>query len=1259
MGRIIVSVTFNPVADSQGLYAAVSVPAQRMSVYWLLLFGPTPPAGPLESSATWASYSGCYIFIPAGETISNISNFVQALKKQFPATDTLGRFVTWIADPNLAPAGVVSFASRILPSSTQAGIGGDSPVPLAPAITLDVPAGSKLGITTDGAGLTLNGSNAGPIQLMRNAIGSNLNAGPITLPLTGVPAGTFLFDAIWNNSDLATFFNDTIGISSNSIMPANEIRFFYETQGTVQSLRYPVFAPVDASQNPLPLYLQVSLDPLNVWDSTRTFFGLDVGKFAAGQVPTATSFFSTDGNICTLVPQQSAGYAFGMRQPVDPSEGPGTYAYLTPCGVFDIQAANNPSATSAGGIQHLMCGLTGTEYLLAASGATIEFMPGNPAHAGTNFTQPAGGTPTVVDPCHAPPHPGGTPMVDGALLNDTYTTSWLQVNPATPQPGVIDHGYAVQPEASVYYSTVQDSGTNTAYPYPLALGCRVSQLADESNAGAIVPVPVAPYGGVWSTGETPTSPAVLQSFESQIIATTRHATAPKDEVNGPTFFDPVAHLGVNGGYAKTPEGLLVQLNTTESLQPGTMGNLLLAKSPNTPPTGFVVNNSAGPYRVGATSITLSGGSEPIVGGDSVSFAGDPNVYAVVSPLVNNVLTLAAPGLKQTLADGAAVTVILSATELSFVGNPVIKPDLSNALMNDNLFMVVTNPTPLGGIATPGGSGFFNEIAVGEWTFKLDVGFTTDQVNYPATILIFKFTTALNVVDLVNNAAYWQDWQTFTDPDPTHPNPSPNIALLQTQINSFLCTAETEVNKDPASVFANFWTKATDPNWTGILGINVGLDVADLPIDIQDLLGGIYGQLRAHHFGVTTNRIHGPDSTAWQIEQSSIFALIHYESDYFAPETKAPTHLPQDFGGFGFQVLKLEVLIENSALTFFNSRLAVTIPQLFKSNVALSNPTAPSFGNVIEIDGTYVKHGDTGTVVFDTTTPQVFEPTSTKLRALSEVYVTDATLVGVSSTTAADGTGNITVLSNFALSGELWFLPDCSGEAAKGLDLFSYGSELTTGLGFGAYNIAMTTVIANSVGQITKMGPDLSQFQVAPSSTPRVGSLLSALPLKLTAFLSGPDSSGWPVTFDGQSTNSFAADFALQFQASLGSLGALSTITDSLEVNLVLGWQAADDSDEDQLWLLMVPPKTMLGQLGFGIEGVLDTTFSNVAVVAETWNNIKVYAIQFANVQIQLLGISLIPHSTGGSRNFTLFADPSQGNASNLGWLMTITVPNKG
>jgi hypothetical protein len=72
-------------------------------------------------------------------------------------------------------------------------------------------------------------------------------------------------------------------------------------------------------------------------------------------------------------------------------------------------------------------------------------------------------------------------------------------------------------------------------------------------------------------------------------------------------------------------------------------------------SGYLVNNVAG-YAVGDTAITLDTGSGTILAGDVVTFAGDTNKYVVATALAANVVTLAAPGLRQTLANDVALTV---------------------------------------------------------------------------------------------------------------------------------------------------------------------------------------------------------------------------------------------------------------------------------------------------------------------------------------------------------------------------------------------------------------------------------------------------------------------------------------------------------------------------------------------------------------------------------------------------------------------------
>lgn len=75
---------------------------------------------------------------------------------------------------------------------------------------------------------------------------------------------------------------------------------------------------------------------------------------------------------------------------------------------------------------------------------------------------------------------------------------------------------------------------------------------------------------------------------------------------------------------------------------------------------YLVNNGAG-YPVGATAITVDGGTGTILAGDIITFAGDTNKYVVASALAANVVTLAATGLRKAVADNAAITVTATST----------------------------------------------------------------------------------------------------------------------------------------------------------------------------------------------------------------------------------------------------------------------------------------------------------------------------------------------------------------------------------------------------------------------------------------------------------------------------------------------------------------------------------------------------------------------------------------------------------------------
>lgn len=75
---------------------------------------------------------------------------------------------------------------------------------------------------------------------------------------------------------------------------------------------------------------------------------------------------------------------------------------------------------------------------------------------------------------------------------------------------------------------------------------------------------------------------------------------------------------------------------------------------------YQVNNASG-YAVGATSIAVDTGSGTILAGDIITFTGDTNKYVVASALAGGVVTLAAPGLRQAVADNTAISVVAAST----------------------------------------------------------------------------------------------------------------------------------------------------------------------------------------------------------------------------------------------------------------------------------------------------------------------------------------------------------------------------------------------------------------------------------------------------------------------------------------------------------------------------------------------------------------------------------------------------------------------
>jgi len=112
-------------------------------------------------------------------------------------------------------------------------------------------------------------------------------------------------------------------------------------------------------------------------------------------------------------------------------------------------------------------------------------------------------------------------------------------------------------------------------------------------------------------------------------------------------------------------------------------------------TGYQTNEVAG-YAVGATSITLDTGSNTVIAGDIVSFAGDTNLYIVKTALTANVVVLQEPGLVKTLANDVAMTITAATTRNMFFHRSAIQlatraPAMPEGGDNADDMLLITDP----------------------------------------------------------------------------------------------------------------------------------------------------------------------------------------------------------------------------------------------------------------------------------------------------------------------------------------------------------------------------------------------------------------------------------------------------------------------------------------------------------------------------------------------------------------------------------------
>ena len=590
------------------------------------------------------------------------------------------------------------------------------------------------------------------------------------------------------------------------------------------------------------------------------------------------------------------------------------------------------------------------------------------------------------------------------------------------------------------------------------------------------------------------------------------------------------------------------------------------------------------------------------------------------------------------------------------GGSLIDLNLSNVLMQNQLFLVVSNPDHLGQ--------FQSLLTMCRFNFLLDVSLED-------TILIFKFNTSLTLKELVAQPSLWAESAAFVGGSPSQ------VEATQKAIQDYIQTAEDDAGAS-GNPFGYFNQLANRKDWTGILAMHCAIDGRGMPPDLEMLLGGINGQLRAHHFGIETNRI--VNEGGLQLEDSSLFGVIYYRNES-PPDTDPNVD-------FAYAVETLTVVFSNSNITQFATKIGLTINNLFGRAVELLSEvglSSPMLANTLIITGQYQTQDGVGTLTFITESPIVygFVVEEGRNRVLDRIEFTKVALIPISSGNA-QGSPDI-VLASFNLSGQLWFNPN-PFKGSDNLDLFSYGTFTSppTGMQFTGLVINMQfaldekgAMVAGS--EILVLEP--SQLSFTPdSSAIRADSLLNSLPLQLSKFWYTPN--GLSTTQLGakpvhvlqlESANSdktsppppggypyvtTTPQFALEYDLPLGSLGSLSNVHAGLMAKLLLCWGPSQVvPDNDAAAVLVQLPQAMAGYGGFNLEGILQTTFGDANLLKVDLESGTVYAILFNNIKLSVFGYSFPP---GVLIDFIVFAGQAaqnqSTNSSNIAWFLSAAQP---
>jgi hypothetical protein len=557
----------------------------------------------------------------------------------------------------------------------------------------------------------------------------------------------------------------------------------------------------------------------------------------------------------------------------------------------------------------------------------------------------------------------------------------------------------------------------------------------------------------------------------------------------------------------------------------------------------------------------------------------------------DLLKIAQSSLAQ--ADGTVQPTLLALAD-------VVDP-LKAALLTNQQFLVVSNASALASHMSG-----HSQVVVANYRFELDPG----QWARHGTIMLLK-NCDKPLVELIADVNTWVLGAQFNI------RPSATQARLQAIVDDALASA------DP--LMAPFQALLRDAGWNGILFLSAYLPLDALPPEIAGLAAGIdAARFYAHHLGVNQTPV-GADLV---MRDSSVFGLLSYADDR-----------PLATSGYDFRVASLRIRFANSALADFRSRVRLALNELF--GTAVRQDGAPD--NVLEIDGSYQRHGSTGTYVFTESRPTTYRPVRNDpaLRGARVVQAQFAT--GTPPAPGTSGAGAV-VTSAFSFWGQLELAALSTGTAQAGdvapFDVLSFDS-----LVFADLRLAMSFPAGSPGARTFALDVTHATFD-SGASVARPQSLAAHFPVTPRGLVAGtggttPGDAGYAaVVTDLQTTAVKAPWYGLVYDLNLGSVGSLAAGV-GIVVTLGVFWAPNGQGLPVSIGLRL--PGTTSAKDEITIEGVLK--IGMFAIILSYTQG--AFLLAFDGVALKVFGQALPP---GGSFDILVFGDPDpSAGASSLGW----------